>query len=55
MLFGLFWHYYFEVIQKAFALVRKCRFRALVLQNGIVVREIDVRALLCGREMSFSR
>jgi hypothetical protein len=35
------------------ALVPEQLFRALVLQNSIVVREIDVRALLCGREMSF--
>jgi hypothetical protein len=45
---------YFQNAQKAFALVHECRFRALVLQNGrTVVGEIDIRALLCGREISF--
>jgi hypothetical protein len=45
---------YFQNTQKAFALVCERRFRALVLQNGhTVVGKIDVRTLLCGREMSF--
>jgi hypothetical protein len=47
---------YFQNAQKVFALVRERRFRALVLQNGrTVVGEIDIRALLCGREISFWR
>jgi hypothetical protein len=49
-----FYFFYFQNAQKAFALVRERRFRALVLQNGrTVVGEIDIRALLCGREISF--
>jgi hypothetical protein len=45
---------YFQNAQKAFALVRERRFRALVLQNGhTVVGKIDVRTILCGEGSEF--
>jgi hypothetical protein len=48
---------YFQNAQKAFALVRERRFRALVLQNGLrphsSARTSILRITICGPEMLF--